>query len=185
MSVITYENALDVVSPDAVAVRLRRTASGATIIGYWPNNQTSYGWYAGARYTSSEYQFYWEYRTSSGGTVLAYLKPGGSLVTTGDQVISSDINLKTNLAPVTYSVEDIAKTRAVTFDWKDGRGKSAGSIAQDWKPLIPELVHGEEGNMSLAYGQIALVNTIIEAREIDVLKKRVAELEAEVQRLRS
>ena len=109
----------------------------------------------------------------------------GSFTSTGDQVVSSDATLKTNLQDVTYSVEDIAKTRAVTFDWKDGRGKSAGSIAQDWKPLIPELVHGEEGSMTLAYGQIALVNTIIEAREIEVLKKRVAELEDEVKRLRS
>jgi hypothetical protein len=109
----------------------------------------------------------------------------GTILSTGDQVISSDAALKTNFSRINYSVSDIAACRAVTFDWKDGRGRSAGSIAQDWKPLIPELVHGEDGNMTLAYGQIALVNTIIEAREIDVLKKRVAELEAEVKRLRS
>lgn len=115
----------------------------------------------------------------------------GTIVSTGDQTVSSDITLKENLAPVTYSVEDIAKTRAVTFDWKDGRGKSAGSIAQDWKPLIPELVHGEEGDMTLAYGQIALVNSILLARKsesheerIKELEARVAELEMENERLR-
>ena len=101
----------------------------------------------------------------------------GNILSTGDQIINSDLTLKTNLKDVTYSVSDIAKCRAVTFDWKDGHGHSAGSIAQDWKPLIPELVHGEEGGMTLAYGQIALVNTIIEAREIERLKERVAELE--------
>ena len=109
----------------------------------------------------------------------------GDIVSTGDQVISSDLTLKENLTPVTYSVSDIAKARAVEFDWKDGRGHSMGSIAQDWLGIAPALVHGEEGNMSLAYGQLALVNTIIEAREIETLKARVAELEAEVKRLRS
>ena len=108
----------------------------------------------------------------------------GLIQSTGDQVVSSDLTLKKNLTPVTYSVSDIAKARAVEFDWKDGRGHSMGSIAQDWLSIAPALVHGEEGNMSLAYGQLALVNTIIEAREIETLKARVAELEAEVKRLR-
>lgn len=101
----------------------------------------------------------------------------GNILSTGDQIINSDLTMKMNLKDVTYSVSDIAKCRAVTFDWKDGHGHSAGSIAQDWKPLIPELVHGDDGNMTLAYGQIALVNSILEAREIERLKERVAELE--------
>lgn len=162
-------------------VKIKRTTSGGAWICFYPSNQETAYWDCGAGGETTPL-FKWEY---SGATTVASLSSTGVFTTNGDQVVSSDINLKTNLAPVTYGVEDIAKTRAVTFDWKDGRGHSAGSIAQDWKPLIPELVHGEEGNMTLAYGQIALVNTIIEAREIDVLKKRVAELEAEVQRLRS
>lgn len=115
----------------------------------------------------------------------------GNLLSTGDQVVSSDATLKTNLADITYSVADIAKAPAVTFDWKDGRGRSAGSIAQYWKNVLPELVHGEEGNMSLAYGQLALVNTILLARQseslveqIERLEARVAELEMENKRLR-
>lgn len=115
----------------------------------------------------------------------------GALLSTGDQVVSSDLTLKTNLTPVTYSVSDIAKSRAVEFDWKDGRGHSMGSIAQDWLKIAPSLVHGEEGSMSLAYGQLALVNTILLARQsesheerIKELEARVAELESENQRLR-
>lgn len=75
----------------------------------------------------------------------------------------------------------------MTFDWKDERCRSAGSIAQDWKPLIPELVHGEDGNMTLAYGQIALINSIIIARhekeqdaEIRKLKERILYLEEQL-----
>ena len=128
----------------------------------------------------------------NGSNCRASISTEGVLTTNGDQVISSDATLKTNLKDVTYTIEDIAKTRAVTFDWKDGRGKSAGSIAQDWKPLIPELVHGEEGNMTLAYGQIALVNTILLAKheteqdkEIARLKKEVAELRTDNLRMKS
>ena len=127
------------------------------------------------------------------------LDVAGSILSSGDQVVSSDLTLTTNLTPVTYSVKDIAKARAVEFDWKDGRGHSMGSIAQDWLGIAPALVHGEEGNMSLAYGQLALVNTIIEARaieslqvheseqdkEIRELRERVARLEMENERLRS
>lgn len=180
----------------------RGVSETATGIGFWGTNSiTSYGLFASTTTNygtfgavSGDFAVYftmsgsavgrgWMFKTGSYG-IVASISQGGILTTKGDQVVSSDASLKTNLKDVTYSVSDIAACRAVTFDWKDGRGHSAGSIAQDWKPLIPELVHGEEGNMTLAYGQIALVNTIIEAREIDALKKRVAELEAEVQRLR-
>ena len=69
---------------------------------------------------------------------------------------------------------------------------SVGSKAQDWLPLVPELVHGEEGNMTLAYGQIALVNTIILAKheteqdkEIKKLKDKVAKQNEEILRLKA
>lgn len=109
---------------------------------------------------------------------------GGVLTTAGDQVISSDRTLKENFKDIAYSVEDIADAPAVTFDWKDGRGHSAGSIAQYWKPIIPELVHGEEGSMTLAYGQIGLVNSVIIARENVRLKEEVSRLSDEVSSLR-
>ena len=189
-------------SPQIILSNISSAYSGGWTAGLNAGtNGTSAGCIAGVYMSGSTIERYWYGGTSYSSALMVILPGGnvgigtvapsqklhvaGTILSTGDQVISSDINLKTNLQDVTYTIEDIAKTRAVTFDWKDGRGHSAGSIAQDWKPLIPELVHGEEGNMTLAYGQIALVNTIIEAREIDVLKKRVAELEAEVQRLRS
>ncbi len=166
-------------------VLLSTTSSEASI--YYRNSSGVY-WAAGpgcwgrtAGYTSFVFGVY----SGNGSSAWkAYITNGGNFVTAGDQVISSDLTLKENLTPVTYSVSDIAKARAVEFDWKDGRGHSMGSIAQDWLSIAPALVHGEEGNMSLAYGQLALVNTIIEAREIETLKARVAELEAEVKRLR-
>ncbi len=116
-------------------------------------------------------------------SVGAYIY-AGALVTTGDQTVASDATLKKNWRGLNYGIEDIARATAGVFDWKDGHGTSAGTIAQEWKALIPELVHGEEGGMSLAYGQAAMLNTILLARheteqdkEIRQLKARVDELE--------
>lgn len=116
-------------------------------------------------------------------SVGAYIY-AGALVTTGDQTVASDATLKKNWRGLNYGIEDIARATAGVFDWKDGHGTSAGTIAQEWKDLIPELVHGEEGGMSLAYGQAAMLNTILLARheteqdrEIRQLKARVDELE--------
>ena len=116
----------------------------------------------------------------------------GDITSTGDQTVSSDALLKMNWRPLRYGVKEIAKATAGVFDWIDGHGSSAGTKAQDWVGLVPELVHGKEGCMSLAYGQLALVNTVLIARheteqdeEINQLKIRVAELEEEVKRLRS
>lgn len=163
-------------------VGIKRAGTGGAWICFYPSNQETYFWNVGASGVSSNStNFSFEYR---GNGVKAYLTPSGTFSTVGDQVISSDINLKTNLQDVTYLVEDIAKTRAVTFDWKDGRGKSAGSIAQDWKHLIPELVHGEEGNMTLAYGQIAMLNTILLARRSEDHETRIKALELENAKLK-
>ncbi len=108
----------------------------------------------------------------------------GSITSTGDQVVSSDATLKTNWRGLNYGVADIAKATAGVFDWKDGRGSSAGTVAQDWKKLVPELVHGEDGNMTLAYGQVAMLNTILLARKSEDHEERIKALEAENKKLK-
>ena len=115
----------------------------------------------------------------------------GTIQSTGDQVISSDLNKKTNFQDINLSVEQIANAPAVTFDWKAG-GHSFGSIAQYWKPLLGEMVLGEEGDYTLAYAQGALVTSIINARAIVALQdheteqdKEIRELKERVQRLES
>lgn len=109
--------------------------------------------------------------------ITGNITANGTITSTGDQVISSDATLKTNLTDVDYSVEDIANAPAVTFDWKDGRGHSFGSIAQYWENVIPESVHGNEGKKSLSYAQLALVNSVLLARENMKLRERIDDLE--------
>jgi len=111
------------------------------------------------------------------------LHVAGLIASTGDQVITSDENKKTHFQDINLSVEQIANAPAVTFDWKAG-GHSFGSIAQYWKPLLGEMVLGEEGNYSLAYAQGAFVNAIINARAIVALQDHETEQDKEIRELR-
>ena len=106
----------------------------------------------------------------------------GVIYSTGDQILSSDASLKTNLKPITLSAEQIADAPAVTFDWKDGHGHSFGSIAQYWKPILPEMVRGEEGSMTLAYAQGAMVSAIALAKEVVALKNEIRKLKGRAEK---
>lgn len=98
----------------------------------------------------------------------------GAIVSTGDQVVTSDIRMKTNLKPIELSVEQIAKCRAVTFDWTTG-GHSFGSIAQDWEPILPEAVHDGK-TLSLAYAQTGTVGVIVVAQEVVSVKVDISKI---------
>lgn len=145
-------------------------------------NQSGYGWTwescaNGANNTPS---IKMELSSYSGN-----LKISGAFVSAGDQTISSDATLKTNLKDICYSIEDIANAPAVTFDWKDKeKGSGVGSIAQYWKKVEPSFVHGEEGDLSLAYGQLGAVNSILLARDNVRLNKEISELREEIAELK-
>jgi hypothetical protein len=120
------------------------------------------------------------------------LKVYGSILSVGDQVVSSDATLKENWRPLKYDVAEISQAPVGVFDWKDGRGSSAGTTAQYWEHLVPQLVHGEEGHKTLAYGQIALINSILLARGYESHEERIKrledeniELKKEIERLRA
>ena len=75
------------------------------------------------------------------------------------------------------------KLRGVTFDWQETGSSSVGLIAQEVEKVFPELVAGEEGNKSVAYGN--LVAPLIEAVkaqqvEIEMLRARIYKLELEL-----
>lgn len=109
----------------------------------------------------------------------------GTFTSSGDQTISSDEALKMNLEDIRLSAKDIAGVRAVTFDWKDGRGRSFGTIAQDWLGILPEAVSGEEGNYSVAYAQAAMVAAVVNSREIVKIEKHETEQDKEIRELKA
>ena len=87
--------------------------------------------------------------------------------------VSSDANLKENIAEIPNAVEKVEAIRGVTFDWKDGSGSTAGIIAQEVEAIMPMLIDNGE-HKRVDYN--GLVGLLVEA---------VKELSAEVKALKA
>ena len=92
---------------------------------------------------------------------------------------SSDIRLKRDLRPLSLSVDDIAKAPAVSFRWRDTGREAIGSVAQYWRPLVPQAVHKRKNRLSLEYGTVAMTSAIIIARKVVDHEERIRALEEE------
>jgi len=85
---------------------------------------------------------------------------------------TSDIRKKENIVEIADAVEKVEALRGVTFDWKDGSGKSGGTIAQEVQAVLPEIVKEGE-HLTVNYN--GLTGLLIQA--VKELSARVAELE--------
>ena len=97
---------------------------------------------------------------------------------------SSDIRLKRDLRPLSLSVDDIAKAPAVSFRWRDTGREAIGSVAQYWRPLVPQAVHERDDRLTLEYGPLALTGLTIVARKVMSHEERIRQLEQENAELR-
>lgn len=101
------------------------------------------------------------------------------------QSTTSDARLKKDFRDTTLTVDAIAHAPAITFLWKDREGKrQAGSLAQYWETVLPEVVTDIEGKKGLDYGAAALVSAITIARDVNDHEKRIRELERENRELK-
>ena len=100
--------------------------------------------------------------TSSGITVL------GSVTET------SDIALKSNIQPLTNTLEKLQQITGYKYNLINSISPSMGVIAQDVEKVFPELVHGSEGKKALQYS--GLIGVLVEA--VKELSAKVAALEA-------
>ena len=125
---------------------------------------------------------YFEFRDSGGNT-------HGTITASGTGVsynTASDIRLKTDIKPILNAAEKLMAMNAVTHKWKDNPESDAvhGFIAQEMVDIIPEAVSQgkeEDDTWSMDYGRITpiIVAALQDAlKEIDMLKNRIAELEA-------
>lgn len=147
---------------------LYREASGWT--AYWSVGNSCWGF--GSTATTSGYAiqvngaFYVTGAILAGGNVTAY----------------SDERLKKDWAPVAEDfVERLAKVKAGTYTRIDSGERQAGSSAQEWQKLLPEVVNEETDDaktLSLAYGNAALVAAVKLAERVVALEARLAALEA-------
>jgi len=103
------------------------------------------------------------------------LKTTSSGVTvTGTVSETSDIALKSDIQPLTNTLEKIQQITGYKYNLINSTSSSMGVIAQDVEKVFPELVHGSEGNKTLQYS--GLIGVLVEA--IKDLSAKVASLEA-------
>ena len=112
-----------------------------------------------------------------------FFNPNTGNFTAGGAITAySDRRIKTNIQPITKSLNRLTQLTGVTYTRKDTGEDSRGLIAQDVQKLYPEMVvtNEQDGMMSIAYAQ--LMGDVVEA--IKELNIKIETLEEEIQRLK-
>ena len=110
---------------------------------------------------------------------------GATLSTSGTWTNASDRTKKHDIEYISYGLSEVLALRPVEFKWNGTNKEDIGFIAQEVKEVIPEVVHGEEGDMGITYGQLnsVLAKAVQELKEEnDFLKQELDWLEAEADR---
>ena len=82
-----------------------------------------------------------------------------TLTLAGAWTNGSDSTRKCNIRDSKYGLNEVLMLRPVDFVWKGTDISDFGFIAQEVKVIIPEIVHGEEGEMTVAYSSMVTVLT--------------------------
>jgi hypothetical protein len=128
---------------------------------------------------SSISTLYWTFLTSGGFSDRMSLTNGGAL-TAVSFFESSDSRLKT-LIKDDYRALGIESVKARLY-LKEGR-QEIGYYAQDLESILPSAVSkNDAGFLSLSYTQVHTAKIAIIEDEVDVLKRRVTELESKLQK---
>jgi hypothetical protein len=119
-------------------------------------------------------------RTSGNFVAQGYVSAGGVSS-------SSDARLKTDLKNIDLTVDQIADAPAVTFKWKNETTspRHAGSLAQYWAKVMPEVVGEVANHLTLDYGATALLSSITIAKAVKNHEERIKELEEENKQLKA
>lgn len=118
---------------------------------------------------------------------LFQMDMAGNLTMANNVTAYSDERLKTDWLelPADY-VERLAEVKSGTYTRVDNQSRQAGSSAQAWLALLPEVVQvgGDEAKtLSLAYGNAALVSAVELAKKAVAQEARIKRLEELVSRL--
>lgn len=103
------------------------------------------------------------------------LHVSGAIFATDDVTAFSDRRVKTDITPIYFALDRVAKLQGVTFTRLYDKTKTPhmGFIAQDVKEIVPEVVVGsEEDGYGIAYGNITAL--LVEA--VKELKREINEI---------
>ncbi|MFA4843603.1 MAG: tail fiber domain-containing protein [Candidatus Margulisiibacteriota bacterium] len=118
--------------------------------------------------------------TRSRFTILESVS-GANLSSAGVWTDASDRARKKNIKDIKYGLADLMKLRPVSYNWKQDGKEDIGFIAQDVRKVIPEVVHGDEGKLTLSYGQL----TALLAKAVQEQQKQINELKGEIAKLKA
>ena len=109
------------------------------------------------------------------------LHVSGDIYATGGVTCLSDARKKDVLCDLPIKVEDVANAPAIRFLWKDKRmaGYQAGTLAQYWQKVLPEVVTDKDDELSMQYGVAAMMSAIVTARKVVNHEQRIKQLEKE------
>jgi hypothetical protein len=109
-------------------------------------------------------------------TKLTFNPSTGNFTAGGNVQANSDERLKTSwLSLPADFIERAASAKSGTYTRIDSGERQAGSSAQDWQKLLPEVVSaGPDGTLSLAYGNAALVLAMELAKRVLELEQKLA-----------
>ena len=122
-------------------------------------------------------------------TFNANVSVNANIVATGAITAGSDARYKNKLQDVAVDIKTIANAPLFNFRWNDGREDNRtylGTTAQYWaetnfhNAVIPTT---DEKLWTMSYSQIAMGNTIVLARELLPIKRKVSEINNLMDRL--
>ena len=116
---------------------------------------------------------------------------GATLTLGGVWTNASDSTKKFNILPINYGLREVLKLKPVSYKMKGSGYNDIGFLAQEVKLVIPEIVYGNQGDMSLSYGQLTSVLTkAIQEQQVEIeaqksqnelLQKQVLEMQKQLE----
>lgn len=115
---------------------------------------------------------------ANAGVEKIYCDKDGNVGASGNVTSSSDERLKKNWRVVNEGfVRRLATVKNGVYERIDQEMTQVGVSAQSLRQVLPEAVmENDDGMLSVAYGNAALVAAIELAKEVELLKKQIAEL---------
>lgn len=107
------------------------------------------------------------------------LHVSGTAYASGGFQNGSDIRYKHILRDIPLTTDDVANAPSFIFRWTDDTalGEQAGTSAQYWQPLLPQVVMEADGRLSMQYGKAAMAAVITTARTVIDHEQRIRRLE--------
>jgi hypothetical protein len=106
-------------------------------------------------------------------TTVGSITSASSITAAGDVTAYSDARLKTDVETITDALNLVSQMRGVKYTMINTGADGIGVIAQEMQQVVPQVVHDNNGTLSVAYAN--LVGVLIEA--IKELNEKVDRLQ--------